>query len=249
MAELPHKHAQFIVFTDFDGTITTEDSNDHITDNLGYGRERRREQNVAVLEGKAQFRDAFKEMIESASAKHSFDECREMVKKNIKLDSGFKDFLQWARSQNVPVVIVSSGMVPIIRAILENLIGAEEADRMEIVANEVDTSKGSGPGQWTIKYRHPESGFGHDKDRCISPYRLLAERPTIFFCGDGVSDLSAARSADCLFVKLKEGTGNDLAKHCQSERIKHIPFHSFHEVKNVVQSVVQGDKKLDQLFT
>jgi hypothetical protein len=77
-------------------------------------------------------------MIESASAKHSFDECREMVKKSwvgtaslisvhtflqlelmiqwkskkkkkkdIKLDSGFKDFLQWARSQNVPVVIVS----------------------------------------------------------------------------------------------------------------------------------------------
>ena len=48
-------------------------------------------------------------------------------------------------------------MVPIIRAILENLIGKEEADRMEIVANEVDTSKGSGPGEWTIKYRHPES--------------------------------------------------------------------------------------------
>lgn len=171
-------------------------------------------------------------------------------------------------------------MVPIIRAILENLIGKEEADRIEIVANEVDTSKGSGPGQWTIKYRHPESsvlpshtivpwflplhsgcmliedeglrsiysGFGHDKDRCISPYRSLSERPTIFFCGDGVSDLSAARSADCLFVKLKEGTGNDLAKHCESEGIKHVKFHSFNEVKQVVESVVEGKKKVEDVL-
>jgi len=247
-SDLAHKDAKFIVFTDFDGTITTEDSNDHITDHLGYGRERRREQNLAVLEAKVGFRDSFREMIESASAKHSFDECRETVKKNIKLDPGFKDFLEWARSANVPVIIVSSGMVPIIRAILENLIGKEEADRMEIVANEVDTSKGSGPGEWTIKYRHPESGFGHDKDRCIAPYRALSPRPTIFFCGDGVSDLSAARSADCLFVKLKEGTGNDLAKHCESEGIKHIKFHSFHEVKNTVQSVVEGKTKVEDVF-
>jgi len=247
-SDLAHKDAKFIVFTDFDGTITTEDSNDHITDHLGYGRERRREQNLAVLEAKVGFRDSFREMIESASAKHSFDECRETVKKNIKLDPGFKDFLEWARSANVPVIIVSSGMVTIIRAILENLIGNEEADRMEIVDNEVDTSKGSGPGEWTIKYRHPESGFGHDKDRCIAPYRALSPRPTIFFCGDGVSDLSAARSADCLFVKLKEGTGNDLAKHCESEGIKHIKFHSFHEVKNTVQSVVEGNTKVEDVF-
>ncbi|KNZ58252.1 uncharacterized protein VP01_1967g4 [Puccinia sorghi] len=203
-SDLAHKDAKFIVFTFLFtrpghslGTITTEDSNDHITDNLGYGRERRREQNLAVLEAKLTFRDSFREMIESASAKHSFDECRETVKK-------------------------------------KNLIGKEEADRMEIVANEVDTSKGSGPGEWTIKYRHPESA--------------LSPRPTIFFCGDGVSDLSAARSADCLFVKLKEGTGNDLAKHCESEGIKHVKFHSFHEVKNTVQSVVEGKTKVEDVF-
>lgn len=248
-SDLVHQDAQFIVFTDFDGTITTEDSNDHMTDNLGYGRKKRRELNIEVLGGKTTFRDAFKDMIESVSAKHSFEECREIVKKNIKLDPGFKDFLEWCKSANVPVVIVSSGMVPIIRAILENLIGKEEADKIQIVANEADISKGSGPGQWTIKYRHPESGFGHDKDRCISPYRSLTKRPIIFFCGDGVSDISAARSADCLFAKVKEGTGNDLVKHCEREGIKHVEFESFLEVRDHVQSVVGRKKNLEDLLS
>ncbi|KAH9815418.1 HAD-like domain-containing protein [Melampsora americana] len=244
---LSHANAKFIVFSDFDGTITTEDSNDHMTDNLGFGREKRRQGNLDVLEGKVTFRDMFKEMIDSVSSKYSFDECREIVKKHIKLDPGFKEFLDWARSANVPVVIVSSGMVPIIRAIFENLVGGEAAAQIEIVANDVDLSKGSGPGEWTIKYRHPESGFGHDKDKCIEPYRSLSPKPTLFFCGDGVSDLSAARSADCLFVKVKEGTGNDLSKHCQREKIRHFTFESFLQVKEVVEGVVKGDLKAEEV--
>ncbi|KAG0148872.1 hypothetical protein CROQUDRAFT_131609 [Cronartium quercuum f. sp. fusiforme G11] len=266
---LSHQNAPFIVFSDFDGTITTEDSNDHMTDNLGMGRDNRRKGNLDVLEGKATFRDMFKEMIESVSSKYSFEHCREIVKKNIKLDPGFKEFYQWAKSANVPVVIVSryaissycyracaqfahglvgiSGMEPIIRSIFENLVGEQAAAEIEIVANDVDTSMGSGPGQWTIKYRHPESGFGHDKDRCIEPYRRLSPKPTLFFCGDGVSDLSAARSADVLFVKVKEGTGNDLAKHCTREQIRHRTFESFLEVKEVVQSVVEGKVKAEDV--
>jgi 2-hydroxy-3-keto-5-methylthiopentenyl-1-phosphate phosphatase len=55
------------------------------------------------------------------------------------------------------------------------------------------------------QFRHPESGFGHDKSRATAPYRDLAHRPTIFFCGDGVSDLSAAKAADLLFVKVIPG--------------------------------------------
>ncbi|MBW0478494.1 hypothetical protein O181_018209 [Austropuccinia psidii MF-1] len=247
-SQLPHKDAKFIVFSDFDGTITTEDSNDHMTDNLGFGYKRRRELNIDILEERVGFKQAFQEMLDSVSSKHSFDECREIVKRNIKLDEGFKDIFNWAKSANVPVVIVSSGMTPIIRAIFENLVGKEDADLIEIIANDLDTSKGSGPGQWTIKFRHPESAFGHDKDRCISPYRFLSPKPTIFFCGDGVSDLSAAKSSDCLFVKIKEGSGNDLAKHCERESIPHVKFGSFLQVKDIVQSVVEGNKKVQDVL-
>jgi 2-hydroxy-3-keto-5-methylthiopentenyl-1-phosphate phosphatase len=70
------------------------------------------------LNGKKTFRDAFKEMLDSVAEKHTFDETREYLKNKIKLDPGFKVFFEWCKANDVPVVIVSSGMVPIIRGTL-----------------------------------------------------------------------------------------------------------------------------------
>jgi 2-hydroxy-3-keto-5-methylthiopentenyl-1-phosphate phosphatase len=52
------------------------------------------------------------------------------------------------------------------------------------------------------------SGFGHDKSLTIRPYANLPsdQRPTLFYAGDGVSDLSAARETDLLFAKKGHGT-------------------------------------------
>lgn len=45
-----------IFFTDFDGTITVDDSNDFMIDNLGFGADRRRVLNKQVLEETLSFR-------------------------------------------------------------------------------------------------------------------------------------------------------------------------------------------------
>lgn len=52
----------------------------------------------------------------------------------------------------MPVIIVSSGMAPIIRAVLSNLVGDEDANEIEIIANDADVRP---DGSWEIKYRHP----------------------------------------------------------------------------------------------
>jgi 2-hydroxy-3-keto-5-methylthiopentenyl-1-phosphate phosphatase len=51
------------------------------------------------------------------------------------------------------------------------------------------------------------SGFGHDKSSTIRPYAALpaGQRPTMFYAGDGVSDLSAAKETDLLFAKKGHG--------------------------------------------
>ena len=53
-----------------------------------------------------------------------------------------------------------------------------------------------------------DSDFGHDKSRAIRPYNKepQGQRPELFYCGDGVSDLSAARETDLLFAKHGHGT-------------------------------------------
>ncbi|KZT04529.1 uncharacterized protein LAESUDRAFT_737939 [Laetiporus sulphureus 93-53] len=233
-----HTDKKFVVLSDWDGTITTRDSNDYMTDELGFGREKRRELNLDTLSGKITFRDSFREMLESVSAKgHSFEYCKEQLKQNIKLDPGFKEFYQYCEEADIPVVIISSGMAPLIRAVLSSLIGEEDARKIEIISNDVIIHP---DGKWEIQYRHPSSGYGHDKSQAILPYRKLPDPPTIFFFGDGVSDMSAARYADVLFVKQKEDGENDLHAYCLREGIPHILFENFAHASLVVRKVVEG---------
>lgn len=49
------------------------------------------------------------------------------------------------------------------------------------------------------------SVFGHDKSLEIRPYAALPDRPIMFYAGDGVSDLSAAKETDLLFAKAGRG--------------------------------------------
>jgi 2,3-diketo-5-methylthio-1-phosphopentane phosphatase len=142
---------KFIFFTDFDGTVTTADSNDFMTDNLGYGREKRVQGNQDVLHGRLHFRDSFQDMLDSV--KTPFNECIDILRKNIKLDPGFKEFYAWSRENNIPIVILSGGMTPVIKALLDELL--EPGWDIQIVSNDVQSRDGKDintPGGWNIKF-------------------------------------------------------------------------------------------------
>jgi 2,3-diketo-5-methylthio-1-phosphopentane phosphatase len=152
--ELPalRTNPKYIFFTDFDGTITLQDSNDFMTDNLGFGTEKRQAGNADVLFSRSSFRDSFQSMMDSINT--PFDKCMQVLLENIKLDPGFKEFYQWAREINMPVVVLSGGMEPIIRALLVHLIGDEALD-MQIVSNNVAPRDGKAineEGGWKIVF-------------------------------------------------------------------------------------------------
>ncbi|CDZ97641.1 Pyridoxal phosphate phosphatase-related [Phaffia rhodozyma] len=243
-----YKDSPFVVLSDFDGTISTEDSNDHVIDKFGMGEAKRRILWDKVVTGDDCFRDAFRVSLQSVRDNLTFQECVDILSKGcqIKLDPGFLTFYEWCRAQTpaVPVIVVSSGMEPIIRGIFSNLLGKKEADEIDIVSN--DVSLGSGPHDWEIVYRHPESGFGHDKSLAILPFKELPHRPTLFFCGDGISDMSAAQHADCLFVKNKEG--NDLATYCTNQGFPFKLFDTFEYVLKDVQDVIGGRKTAEEVM-
>lgn len=145
---------KFIFFTDFDGTITAQDSNDFMTDTLGFGADLRRQGNADVLNGRRHFRDAFRDMLDSIR-NTPFNECIDILRKNIDLDPGFKMFYEWAKENNVPIVVLSGGMEPVIRALLAHMLGQEAADEMQIVSNDVAPREGMSinqPGGWQIVY-------------------------------------------------------------------------------------------------
>ena len=121
-----------------------------------------------------------------------FPECVRLLRENIKLDPYFKEFYLWSREAGVPVIVLSSGMTPIIRALLLELVGPEAKD-IEIVCNEVVDRPGKRQDQengWDIKF-HDDSGFGHDKSLTIRPYKKHFDehpeesRPVLLYAGDG----------------------------------------------------------------
>ncbi|KAH6895679.1 HAD-like domain-containing protein [Thelonectria olida] len=218
---------RFIFFTDFDGTVTTADSNDFMTDNLGFGRERRVHLNKEVLYNGMHFRDSFVEMLDSVTT--PFNECLDILLKNIKLDPGFKEFYDWAQLNNVPIVILSGGMEPVIRALLDTLLGP--GWDIQIVSNNVAAREGKDineKGGWKITF-HDDSIHGHDKSIEIRKYSSLPNRPTMFYAGDGVSDLSAAKETDLLFAKADK----DLVTWCENEN---VPFVTFRDWSSILQT-------------
>ena len=55
------------------------------------------------------------------------------------------------------LLTVFSGMAPIIRAVLTNLMSVEEAAEIDIIANDVKYTDEAQKGEtWEIVYRHPE---------------------------------------------------------------------------------------------
>ena len=239
-----------IFFTDFDGTITLQDTNDFITDEYGMGYEQRRELFRAVIDETDTFRNGFQQMLDSW--KMPFPRVLEILRDNITLDPGFRDFMVWAQEKRVPVIVLSSGMIPVLETLLKHLLGEDLMKDIEIVANETQVRP---PGNslekadgWTILF-HDDSGFGHDKSLTIRPYANaiakmpVDERPTLLYAGDGVSDLSAARETDLLFAR----EGKDLVTYCEKEGIPFTLFQNWHEILRETQDIFEGRKTVKKL--
>jgi 2,3-diketo-5-methylthio-1-phosphopentane phosphatase len=175
-------------------------------------------------------------MMDSISAPYS--ECIQLLVDNITLDPYFKEFLKYAKSVNMPVVVLSGGMEPIIEALLDALVGKYLAKDIQIVGNNVGTRPGKtldDENGWEILF-HDDSGFGHDKSLTIRPYANLPadKRPTMFYAGDGVSDLSAAEETDLLFAKK----GKDLVTYCVRQDVPFTLFEDWSSITEKVKEIV-----------
>lgn len=235
-----------VIFTDFDGTVTWQDSNDYLTDTLGFGKEERLRIFEGVLNGTTSFREGFTRMINSITS--PLLESVKILEEKIQLDPGFKETFEWAQANNVPIIVVSSGMHPIIKHLLTNLLGAEHIDKIDIVSNDVELDENN---KMTVVYRD-ETPFGHDKSKTIGLYKENFEkdladgqvRPTYFYCGDGISDLSAAKECDLLFAKR----GKDLITYCKKQNVPYHEFDTFKDILESMKNVLSGERTVAELM-
>mgnify|MGYP004708640533 FL=1 len=174
------------------------------------------------------------------SIKLPFKKCVDLVLENIELDPGFNDFYTWSLENNVPVIVLSSGMEPIIRALLTKLVG-ESAQSIKIVSNNVKLEDEG--NSWEIVY-HDDSDFGHDKSSTIKKY-LKPGRPILLYAGDGISDVSAAKETDLLFAKK----GQDLITYCKQQNIKYTEFETYASIHERIAKIVDGTETVDSIVS
>merc|ERR1711981_996030 len=145
-------------------------------------------------------------------------------------------------NNGIPFNVISAGLRPVLRKVLDHFLGEEKSQNIDIIANDAIIPQ-DGQGGWTPVWLH-DTELGHDKKRSVNEARareqLACENgtiPLIVFIGDGVSDLPAAREADVLFARR----GLKLEEYCVEHKLPYIPFDTFADIQKEVIKIAKID--------
>ncbi|XXH03356.1 phosphatidylserine decarboxylase [Hypoxylon texense] len=232
---------KIICFSDFDGTIFMQDTGHVLFDNHGCGSKRREILDEQIKTGDRSFRDVSEEMWGSLNV--PFEDGFEVMEKTLEIDPDFQSFHKYCIANNIPFNVISAGLKPILRRVLDTFLGEEASSHIDIVANDAHISADG--SEWKPIWRH-DTELGHDKALSVQEARKEAELacedgsiPLIVFIGDGVSDLPAAREADVLFARR----GLRLEEYCIEHKIPYIPFDTFADIQREIQKIKEEDDK------
>jgi 2,3-diketo-5-methylthio-1-phosphopentane phosphatase len=215
-----------------------QDTGHTLFDNFGCGPDRREVLAKQMESGERTFREVSDELY--ASLDVPFDDGFEVMKTALDIDPDFQSFHEFCINNSIPFNVISAGLKPVLRRVLDHFLGEEASNHIEIVANDAEITE---DGKWSAVWRH-DTDLGHDKAQSINEYRDDAKLesdngtiPMIIFIGDGVSDLPAAREADVLFARH----GLRLEEYCIEHKIDHIPFDTFADIQKEVIKIAKVD--------
>ncbi|KAJ9077108.1 hypothetical protein DSO57_1019843 [Entomophthora muscae] len=236
-----------LVCCDFDGTIALQDTGVILIDHC-MGTERRKQLDESVMRGELSLRKAFKEMW--AAVDLSYEEALELFR-DVELDPVFKAFATYCFKEKCPTGYRFWVRITKLAFDLHNLSFWLSGPKFlleyffkrffpdDYTKFRIEANYGENIGRkWEFSF-HDESEYGHNKGvtmKQIQDEYAAANngaKPYTVFCGDGVSDLSAARHADLLFVRR----GRGLEGYCQTHKIPFTGFDDFQVILAEVQKL------------
>jgi 2-hydroxy-3-keto-5-methylthiopentenyl-1-phosphate phosphatase len=208
---------QYVIVSDFDGTVTLEDSNAKLFEVLGDDKNAQIE--VDFLAGLIGNRQAWIEHFQSARI--TIEEYYKVLDENVTLDEGFDDFLYHVKKNKLPLYILSAGF----HQGISHVMGRERLENVEVIANEFVEKEHIYPKFATTDpvCKSIIGPCGNCKRGFVNELKEKSKKKIIYI-GDGISDFCAAQNSDLLFAK------DSLKTICDENQMPYIPFLGFDDV-------------------
>ncbi len=211
-SDKPTAQTKTLVQCDFDGTVTVEDVSFIILDTFARGDWRKL--NGEYEAGKMNVGRFNREAI--AMVRATKKAMREAITGKYTLRTGFPAFVNYCRSKNYRLVIVSNGFDFYIEHILQEL----GLDSIEFHAANLRFSG----GRVSTRYTGPD---GQEEDNSLKEAfvdHFLSQSYRIIYIGDGTSDFKPARKCQKIFAR------ETLLQKCEAAGVPNTGFGDFHQI-------------------
>lgn len=200
------------VFVDFDGTITTKDVGNAFF--RKFGDEAR---SVELVNKWKMEEISGRDLMtgEAESVRVVKDRAIDFVA-GFDVSDGFKDFVDFCKRNEIPILVVSDGL----DFYIEEIFKANQIVNVPFVSNHAVFFSS------TIKVEFP---YGSSCTKCANckAFHILtnsSDDEAIVYIGNGFSDRCAVEYSDVVFAK------DDLLKYCELQNISYFPFLTFRDV-------------------
>ena len=213
---------KLVIFSDFDGTITERDVIVMIMEKFAVPEWVDIKDKI-LYERTITLKDGVEKLFGLIDSKKK-DEIVKFAVKEAKLRNGFKDFLDFCKSEKIEFNVVSGGLDFFIEAVLESF-----KNKLKIYCN--GTKLNSNKIKIHYKYLPKNCTLCGDCGCCkieiIEQYPR--DRYVRVLIGDSLTDLAPSKVVDIVFAR------SDLIKYLEQEKISYVAFKDFNEVKQKLQ--------------
>jgi 2-hydroxy-3-keto-5-methylthiopentenyl-1-phosphate phosphatase len=220
------KENKYIIFVDFDGTVTTRDVGDGIFDRfLRNDLEDNWHENL--LEEWKSGRITSHECLVIQGENSAATEDEMIIElDNYPLRAGFAEFLQYCKINGIHVEILSDGL----DFYINHILNKHGLGWVPVKANHMHF-EGS---KMVIEFPFIGIGCGHCGNCKRSHVQNVRQNgDKVIYIGDGYSDRFAVKSSDMVFAR------GDLARHCKRDA---IPFTYFEDFNTVLKFMEKSDE-------
>ena len=212
---------ELAILVDFDGTITTKDTNNKLVE--VYGNDTTKEIEREFRAGKLTFPQYFQG--EMSQLRLTEDEYINFLLEEIEISPGFLEFYEKVKEKNIRIGIISGGFKNGIIPFLKKY----GIDDIEIFSNKLIFDG----DRISIEFLDGEDKKCCDRGPCgnckIKHYnRYKKDAKKVIFIGEGTTDMPVAEVAEIIFAK------DALAKYLDKKDIDYIFYRDFIDINNSI---------------